>query len=33
METKFAEHANEYWMENGKITRNLESRSIGEWIE
>ncbi|MEC9332460.1 MAG: hypothetical protein VYA07_00245 [Candidatus Thermoplasmatota archaeon] len=33
LETKFAEHVNEYWMENGKITRDLESRSIGEWIE
>ncbi len=33
LETKFAEHVNEYWTENGKITRDLESRSIGEWIE
>ena len=33
LETKFAEHVNEYWAENGKITRDLESRSIGEWIE
>ena len=33
LETKFAKHVNEYWTENGKITRDLESRSIGEWIE
>jgi hypothetical protein len=33
LETKFAEHVNEYWTENGKIKRDLESRSIGEWIE
>ena len=33
METKFSKHATKYWSEDGKITRDLLSRTIGEWIE
>tara|TARA_B110000438_G_scaffold55829_1_gene55839 strand:- start:5158 stop:5856 length:699 start_codon:yes stop_codon:yes gene_type:complete len=33
METKFSKHATKYWSEDGRITRDLLSRTIGEWIE
>ena len=33
LETKFADHAKDYWTENDCITRDLEHRTIGEWIE
>ena len=33
METKFSKHATKYWSEDGKITRDLLSRTVGEWIE
>jgi len=33
METKFSKHATKYWSEDGEITRDLLSRTIGEWIE
>ena len=33
MDTKFPKHAKEYWSEDSKITRDLISRSLGEWIE
>jgi hypothetical protein len=33
METKFPEHAKTYWSEDKKITRDLMSRTLGEWIE
>ncbi len=33
LETKFANHAIDYWTEDGSITRNLDSRTVGEWIE
>tara|TARA_B100001750_G_C15406365_1_gene545393 strand:- start:243 stop:824 length:582 start_codon:yes stop_codon:yes gene_type:complete len=30
---KFPNHAANYWSEEGIISRDLESRNIGEWIE
>ena len=33
METKFPKHAEKYWSEEKKITRDLISRTLGEWIE
>ena len=33
METKFPKHAKEYWSDNSNITRDLVSRTLGEWIE
>jgi len=33
METKFPKHAGKYWSEDKKITRDLISRTLGEWIE
>jgi hypothetical protein len=33
LETKFAEHAKDYWTENGRVTRDLDHRTVGEWIE
>ena len=33
LETKFADHAKDYWTENGHITRDLDHRTVGEWIE
>ena len=33
METKFANHAKSYWTENGGVTRDLDYRTVGEWIE
>lgn len=30
---RFPEHAIVYWTENNQITRDLDSRSVGEWIE
>ena len=30
---KFPNHAANYWSEDGIISRDLESRNIGEWIE
>jgi len=33
LETKFADHAKDYWTENGRITRDLDHRTVGEWIE
>ncbi len=31
--TKFANHAKDYWTENDCITRDLDHRTVGEWIE
>ena len=33
LETKFAGHAKDYWTENGHVTRDLDYRTVGEWIE
>ena len=33
LETKFADHVKDYWTENGRITRDLDHRTVGEWIE
>ena len=33
LETKFADHAKDYWTENSRVTRDLDYRTIGEWIE
>ncbi len=33
LETKFANHAKDYWTENGRVTRDLDHRTVGEWIE
>jgi hypothetical protein len=33
MDTKFPKHANEYWSDDSTITRDLVSRTLGEWIE
>ena len=33
MKSKFPEHASNYWSEAGVISRDLEVRNIGEWIE
>jgi len=33
LETKFANHAKDYWTENDCITRDLDHRTVGEWIE
>ena len=33
LETKFAGHAKDYWTENGRVTRDLDYRTVGEWIE
>lgn len=33
LETKLAEHAKDYWTENGRVTRDLDHRTVGEWIE
>ena len=33
LETKFADHAKGYWTENGRVTRDLDHRTVGEWIE
>jgi len=33
METKFPKHAEQYWSEDNKITRDLTSRTLGEWVE
>ena len=33
IDKKFAGHASEYWSNNNKINRDLNSRTIGEWIE
>ena len=33
MKSKFPEHASNYWSEDGVISRDLEARNIGEWIE
>jgi hypothetical protein len=33
LETKFANHAKDYWTEDDCITRDLDHRTVGEWIE
>mgnify|MGYP001292792119 CR=1 FL=1 len=33
MKTKFPKHAEKYWSENKEISRDLMSRTLGEWIE
>lgn len=33
LETKFAEHAKDYWTTDGRVTRDLDHRTVGEWIE
>ena len=33
LETKFANHAKDYWTKNGRVTRDLDHRTVGEWIE
>ena len=30
---KLGSHLEEYWMENGKINRDLKSRTVEEWLE
>ena len=33
LETKLAEHAKDYWTANGRVVRDLDYRTVGEWIE
>ena len=33
LETKFTDHAKDYWTANGRVTRDLDHRTVGEWIE